>query len=282
MSKDYYKILGVDKGATQEEIKKAFRKAAMKHHPDQGGDADKFKEANEAYSILSDQKKRAQYDQFGSAGPSGGGFDFSGFDFSGFGGGNVDFDLNDILGQFFGGRGFRRQRRGQDIHVDLDLSFKESVLGTKKKISFFKNKQDKKTEMEISIPGGVSTGEMLKVSGAGEPIADGIPGDLYVRIHITETKKIQKHGIHLIQNLGISISEAVLGTKKEIETVDGHLKIKIPAGSKTGDVLRVRGEGIRVSEYKRGDMLVTLHVDIPKKISKKAKRLFEELKKEGL
>jgi DnaJ-class molecular chaperone len=284
MSKDYYKILGLEKGATQDEIKKAFRKAALKHHPDQGGDEKEFKEVNEAYTVLGDEKKRAQFDQFGAAGPGGQGFDFSGFDFSsfGFGGGqNADFDLNDILGQVFGG-GFRRQRKGQNIQVDVDLNFKESVLGVKKKISFYKNKQDKETGMEVTIPGGVSTGEMLKVSREGEPVDGGIPGDLYVRIHVTEPKDIKKHGIHLVQNLDLNISEAVLGTKKDIETVDGHLKIKIPQGSKTGDILKVRGEGIQASPNRRGDMLVALNISIPKKINKKARKLLEELKKEGL
>jgi len=156
------------------------------------------------------------------------------------------------------------------------------VLGAKKKISFYKNKQDKKTEMEITIPGGVSTGEMLKVSGEGEPISGGVPGDLFVRIHVTETNSIKMHGIHLVQNLDISITEAVLGTKKEIDTVDGKLRIKIPAGSKTGDILKVRGEGIRVSDTRRGDTLVNLSIVVPKKFSRKAKRLLEELKEEGL
>jgi curved DNA-binding protein len=293
MSKDYYKILGVDKGASKDEIKKAFRKAAQQHHPDKGGDEKKFKEVGEAYAVLSDDKKRSQYDQFGSAGPSGqgfGGFDFSNFDFSNFGGGQgVEFDLNDILGQMFGG-GFRRQKKGANIQVDVDLDFKESVLGTKKKVSFYKNRSKEETKLEINIPAGVENNQILKVRGGGEPIEDGVPGDLFVHIHVRPHDKLRKQNLHLVQELEISITEAVLGTKKEIEIIaksekgegKSTLKIKIPAGSNTGDVLRVKGEGVQYSPYRRGDMLVALKVKIPNKVSKKVKKLLEELNKEGL
>lgn len=286
MSKDYYKILDVKKDASQDEIKKAFRKDAMKHHPDKGGDEKKFKEISEAYSVLSDEKKRQQYDQFGSADPGMGGFGggqgFGGFDFSGFAqGGNVDFDLNDILSQFFGGDA-RRQRKGQSIQVDIDLDFKESVLGAKKKLFFFKNKSDKKTELEVGIPPGLNDGEILKVAGQGEPINGGVPGDLFVKVHIKTPKDIKKHGPHLIKNLSVTISEAILGTKKEVELVEGKLKVKVPAGSKNGDLLRIKNEGIKISENRRGDMLLNIQIDIPKKVSKKAKKLLEELQSEGL
>lgn len=285
MNKDYYKILGVEKNATKDEIKKAFRKAAQQHHPDKGGDEKKFKELNEAYSVLSDDKKRSQYDQFGSAGAGGqgfGGFDFNGFDFSNFQGGQgVEFDLGDIFDQFFGG-GFRRQKKGANIQVDVDIDFKDSVLGVKKKISFYKNKSKDKTELEINIPVGVENNQVLKVSGKGEPIEDGVPGDLYINLHVRPHEKLQKNGAHLIQKLEISITEAILGTKKEIETIDKPLKIKIPAGSNTGDILRIKGEGVQVSPHRRGDMLVSIKVKIPNKVSGKVKKLLEELNKEGL
>jgi curved DNA-binding protein len=285
MSKDYYKILGVSKSATKDEIKKAFRKAAQKHHPDKGGDEKKFKEVGEAYAVLSDDQKRAQYDQFGTADFNGqgfGGFDFSNFDFGNFGGNNgAEFDLGDIFNQFFGG-GFRRQKKGANIQVDVDLTFKESVLGAKKKLSFFKNRSDKKTELEIEIPAGVDNNQIVKLRGKGEPIEDGIPGDLYVHIHVQNHETIQKRGIHLVQPLEISISEAILGTKKEVETIESKKTIKIPAGSNTGDMLRIKGEGIQVSDYRRGDMLIGLKVNIPNKVSKKVKKLLEELNKEGL
>lgn len=286
MSKDYYKILGIEKGASQEEIKKAFRKLAMKHHPDKGGNETKFKEINEAYTVLSDEKKRAQYDQFGNADFAGGfrnsSQGFGGFDFSGFSNGQgAEFDIGDIFSQFFGG-GFRRQRKGSNIRVDIDLDFKESVLGVKKKVSFFKNRSDKKTELELKIPAGVDDGETLSVRGEGEPMEGGQPGDLYVVIHVKPHSKIKKQGIHLVQHLNISVSEAILGTKKEIETIDGKLKIKIPAGSNTGDVLNVRGEGIKISEHRRGDMLVALKINIPDKVSNKVKKMLEDLSQEGL
>jgi DnaJ-class molecular chaperone len=287
MAKDYYKILGIDKSATKEEIKKAFRKLALEHHPDKGGDEKKFKEINEAYTVLSDDKKRAQYDQFGNADFQGFGAGqnqgFGGFDFSGFSQGqNVEFDLGDIFNQFFGG-GYRRVRKGSNIQVDIDLDFKESVLGVRKKLSFYKNRATVKTELEIRIPAGVDDGETLKIRGEGEPGPQdgGVPGDLFVVVHVKSHPKIHKRGIHLVQPLEISISEAVLGTKKEIETIEGKVKIKIPAGSNTGDVLKVKGEGVKIAENKRGDMLVGLKINIPDKISGKAKRLIEELNKEG-
>ncbi len=279
MSKDYYKILGVEKGASKEEIKKAFRKAAMQHHPDKGGDEKKFKEINEAYAVLSDDNKKNQYDQFGSAG-SQGGFNTGGFDFSGFQGGNADFDLGDIFNQFFGGR--NRVRKGANIQVDVSIDFKESVLGTTKKISFYKNRSDKKTEISVKIPPGINNGEVLKVREAGEPVEDGIPGDLYVHIQVTPHEKLHKNGAHLVQELEISVTEAILGTKKSVSTIDKDLKVKIPTGSNTGDILRVKGEGVTISENRRGDMLIALKVKIPAKISRKAKKLLEDLSKEGL
>jgi curved DNA-binding protein len=281
MSKDYYKILGVEKNASQDEIKKAFRKGAMKHHPDKGGDEKKFKEMNEAYAVLSDENKKSQYYQFGSTDGAGfggpGGFDFSGFQ----NGQNVDFDLGDIFNQFFGGRA-QRQRKGANVQVDVDLDFKESVVGTKKKVSFYKNKSKEKTQLEINIPAGINNGEVLKVRGMGEPIEDGVPGDLYVQVHVAPHPQLQKNGAHLVTQLEVSITEATLGTKKEVPTIDKPVKVKIPAGTNTGDVLRVKGEGVKFSEHRRGDLLISLKVNIPTKVSKKVKKLLEELSKEGL
>ena len=290
MPKDYYKILGIQKSASKDEIKKAFRKLAMEHHPDKGGNEAKFKEINEAYTVLSDENKRAQYDQFGNADFNGGGFGggqgqgFGGFDFSGFSNAQgMEFDLGDIFNQFFGGRS-RRHQRGANIQVDLDLDFKESILGAKKKVSFFKNRSNQKTELELQIPAGVDNGETLSVRGGGEPSPDegGQPGDLLVVIHVKTHPKIHKRGIHLVQPLEISISEAILGTKKEIDTIDGKIKIKIPAGSNTGDVLNVKGEGVKIGENRRGDMLVGIKINIPDKVSNKVKKILEDLGQEGL
>lgn len=291
-NKDHYQTLGVAKGATKEEIKKAFRKLAQQHHPDKPtGNEAKFKEINEAYSVLSDDNKRAQYDQFGSSfngaggGPTGGagGFDFSGFDFSQFSGANgqnMEFDLGDILGQMFGGRG-RRVRKGRDIQMDVTLTFKESILGTTRKIKVQRDSK-KDEEIEFAIPPGIDSGETMRISGKGETIQDGQPGDLYVKMHVPSHPTLQKEGIHLVTHVHLKLSEALLGTKKEIDSVDGKLTIKIPEGVKHGEQMRISGKGVPVSTYKTGDLFAILHIDLPKKLSKKAKEAIEILKGEGI
>lgn len=282
MSKDFYKILGVSKTASKEEIKKAYRKLAHQYHPDKkDGDEKKFKEASEAYSVLSDEKKRAQYDQFGSnfaGGSQGGGF--GGFDFSGFAQG-ADIDLNDILGSMFGGRGFgQRVRKGRDISVDIEVDFKDSILGVSRKVSIAKDGGNE--EIIVNVPPGMDSGEMIRYKERGEKITDGVPGDLYVRVHVKPHKTLFKEGYHLVTTLKIKISESLLGTKKEIETIDGNLTIKIPQGIKHGEILRVKGRGVPVSTRQSGDLLVKIEIESPKKISKKAKDAIETLQKEGL
>jgi DnaJ-class molecular chaperone len=197
MSKDYYKILGVSKSATEEEIKKAFRKLAHEYHPDKkGGNEAKFKEVSEAYSILGDKNKRAQYDAMGSGanfsgrGQGFGGFNaeqgFGGFDFSGFTGnaqGFEDFDLNDILGSMFGGR---RVRRGRDVQVDIELTFHESIFGVTRKVSI-NSKLVKQKEVTIVVPPGIETGQMIRMDGMGETIENGHSGR---SIRILEKKVI--------------------------------------------------------------------------------------------
>lgn len=290
MSKDYYKILDIDKGASKEEVKKAFRKLAQKYHPDKpSGDEAKFKEINEAYSVLSDDKKKSQYDQFGSSFNGGGGNPtggqgFGGFDFSGFAqgsGGNID--INDILGQMFGNRGGfgRRVKKGRDIVVDVTIEFKDSIFGLEKEISFTRDNSKDPEKMKITIPQGIDNGEMLRVNGRGEPMPDGQPGDLYVRIHITPHKTIHKEGQHLVMRLPVKITEAILGTKKEIETLDGNMRIKIPKGISHGELLRVKGKGVPYGG-RSGDLLVQVLIDIPQKFTTKAKKLIEELQEEGL
>lgn len=284
-TKDYYNILGVSKDASKEEIKKAFRKLAQKYHPDKpNGDEAKFKEVNEAYSVLSNDQKRAQYDNFGSAGGfSGNASGFEGFDFSQFTqGGNVDFDIGDILSQMFGG-GFRqRVRKGRDIQVDITLTFRESILGAKKTVKVQRDTRKDVEDITFTIPQGVDNGEVIRLSGKGEPLEGGRPGDLYVRIHVEPHKSLVKQGIHLITQLEIKLTESLLGTKKEIETVDGHMKIKIPQGIRHGEQLRVKGQGVPVPGRGSGDLFVTILIDTPTKISKKAKKAIEELQKEGL
>lgn len=290
MSKDYYNILGVERSATKEEIKKAFRKKAQQFHPDKpNGNEAKFKEINEAYSVLSDQNKRAQYDQFGSAFSGAGGTGagqqaggFGGFDFSQFTQGE-DIDLGDILGSMFrGGGGFGRMRRGRDISMDIVLTFKESVFGVTRKITV--NRQEGGSEeLIVNVPAGIDSGEMIRYTGKGEQISDGQPGNLYVRVHVEPHRNFKKSGHHLITAISVPLSEALLGGSRKITTVDDReLTIKIPQGIKHGEMLRVRGEGIRFESGVAGDLLVTISILMPDKLSKAQKKLVEELQKEGL
>lgn len=299
-NKDYYNILGVNKNASQDDIKKAFRKVAHQHHPDKaGGNAEKFKEASEAYSTLSDAQKRAQYDRFGSAGPGfagqgqgnaqgfGGfeGFDFSqfsGFGGQGFGQGDVEFDLGDILGGIFGG-GRQRQRQGAHITVDITISFKESVFGTEKPIAYTKSSTRKKESFTVKIPSGIDDGEMLRVTGRGEEVGGGRAGDLYVKIHVQTDNNFRKEGHNLVTVLHIKITEAILGAERTLQTVDGDLTVKVPEGISSGEVLRVRGKGISYGEgAQRGDLLIQIIITIPKKLSKEARKHIEGLKAEGI
>ena len=292
--KDYYKVLGVNKNASEEEVKKAFRKLAHVYHPDKaGGDEAKFKEVNEAYSVLSDKKKRTQYDTFGqsefsaqggSAYGGQGGFNPSdfGFDFSGFSGSNgVNFDagdLGDILSSIFGGR---RVRRGRDIAVDIELSFQESIFGTDRKV-VINSKFVKQKEVAISVPPGIDDGQMIRMSGMGETLEGGLPGDLYVKIHVRKHPYLRKEGYNLVMDLVVKLSEALLGDEKMIATLDGEMTLKVPTGTKHGTILRVKGKGVPISNSKRGDLYARISVQIPDKLSKEARKLVEELRKEGL
>ena len=363
MPKDYYKTLGVDKSASKEDIKKAFRKLAHEHHPDKGGNAEKFKEASEAYSVLSDDSKRTQYDRFGSAGPGSGGFGggnqgqggfggFEGFDFSGFQGGqNVDFDLGDIFGEFFGGGTSRRRspKKGRDISVDLELTFSESVFGAEKNVRLTKNSKckvcegtgaksgtgtqtchscggqgtirvtkrsflgpivtenvcevcegsgkitkekcsscsglgvNKKEEsFSVSIPADINDGETLRLSNAGEALKGGNPGDLYIKIHVKKDSLFKKEGKNLITELNIKLTDAVLGAKYNLKTLDGDIELKVPEGAEFGQILRLKGKGIPYGNEKRGDLLVKLNIKLPTHLSRQAKKDFENLKREGV
>lgn len=355
MAKNYYEILEVNKTASKDEIKKAFRKLAHKYHPDKGGGNEaKFKEVSEAYSILSDDKKRSEYDTYGRVSDSGG-FNgnsqgFEGFDFSNFSdfGEGMSFDLGDIFGDIFGGNR-QRQKRGHDISVDIELDFKESIFGTEKKIilnktstcdlckgsggevgtnfvtcstcngngsvretrrSFMGSFSTTKTcdtcngkgkvpqekchkckglgithgqqEINVQIPSGIENGEMLKLSKYGEAESGGVPGDLYVKIHVKKHPKIIKEGHNLIMNLDVKLSDALLGAEYNVETLDGNLKVKIPEGIGFGEMLRLKEKGVPVGTSHRGDLFLKIQINIPKKLSKNLRRNIEELKKEGL
>lgn len=304
MSKDYYKTLGLEKNASKDDIKKAFRKLAHEHHPDKNkGNAEsekKFKEASEAYAVLSDDQKRAQYDRFGSAGPGGGGFNpgaggfggqgFGGFDFSGFqqGGGGfhfnqggVEFDLGDIFGDFFGGG--RRPRKGRNITVDVELSFKDSIFGIEKEINV------ESAKLAVKIPAGIENGQGLRIAGKGED-GPGGRGDLIVRVWVKEHAHIRKEGFDLVMQLPIKLTTALAGGSMDIETLDGTIELKIPAGTSHGEILRVKSKGVPYENTgsvfgtggRRGDLLVVTHIEMPRKLSKKAKELIEGLKEEGV
>lgn len=290
--KDYYKILGVEKNASKEDIKKAFRKLAHEHHPDKNkGDDRKFKEINEAYTTLSDDSKRQQYDTFGSSGPGAGfnpgqggfggaGFGAGGFDFSNFArqyssqnGQGFEFDLGDIFGEFFGGG--RRPRKGANINIDVNLTFKESIFGVEKEITVNKEK------LVVTIPAGVENGQGLRVQGKGED-GQGGKGDLIVRIWVPDHEVFRKEGMNLVMELKLKLTTALLGSTFDIDTLDGKIEIKIPAGTIHNEILRIKQKGVPDSRGKRGDLLIVTKVEMPKKLSKSAQKIVEELRKEGL
>jgi len=363
MKQDYYEILGVNKGASKDEIKKAFYKLAHKYHPDKkGGNEAKFKEVNEAYQVLSDDGKRSKYDQFGSgfenmgqgySGQGRGGFE--GFDFSGFQNGSADFDfgnLNDIFSDFFGGgaRGGRAEaRRGRDISTEIQISFSDAIFGMNRKILITKTsacsicggsgakigtkmetckhcngqgkiREQKRTifgniastkiceichgsgdvphelcdkckgkgvlrkeeEISIVIPAGIRDGEMIRMTGYGEAISRGTTGDLYIKINVASHPVFKREGNDLVMNLNLKLSDALLGIKYPIQTLDGEIEVTIPEGVSINEILRVRGKGVPMSKNRRGDLLIKLNIKLPTKLSHKSREIIEELKKEGI
>jgi len=304
MAKDYYETLGVGKSASDEEIKRAYRKLAMKYHPDRNPNKkeaeERFKEVNEAYAVLSDKEKRKQYDAFGAEG-----FRqrftqediFRGFDFdeilSGlFGGkgrrefrygGRGGFDFGDL----FGGRGAyqdagRMAQKGEDVVYELPISIEEAAAGGEKRVSFQKN--GKVEEISVRIPRGIPSGKKLRVSGKGMEGRNGAPpGDLYLQISIREHPVFVREGNDLIVEKEISFSEAVLGTTVEVPTLDGAKKVKIPPGTQSHTRMRLKGLGMpHFQGDSRGDEYVKIIVNVPKRVSEKVRSLFQELAKEGI
>ncbi|MCL9808980.1 molecular chaperone DnaJ [Flavobacterium luminosum] len=344
MKKDYYEILGVSKGATEAEIKKAYRKKAIEFHPDKNpGDKEaeeKFKEAAEAYEILSDADKRARYDQYGHAA-----FDGAG----GFGGGG-HMNMDDIFSQFgdifgsafgggfsgFGGGGGQRRAKGSNLRIKVKLTLEEIANGVEKKVKVKRKVQapgvtyktcgtcngtgqvvrvtntilgrmqtaspcptcggmgqsiDSKPNnadaqgmiledetVSIKIPAGVVDGMQLKVSGKGNDApGNGISGDLIVAIEEIEHEFLKREGENLHYDLYISYPEAVLGVSKDIEAVNGKVRIKLEEGIQSGKILRLKGKGIpSLNSYGNGDLLVHVNVWTPKNLSKEQKKFFEE------
>lgn len=377
MAQDYYEILGVSKNASDEEIKRAYRRLAQIHHPDKpGGDEKKFKEINSAYQILSDRQKRSQYDQFGSSfeqaqSQGGGGFgDAQGFSgFSGFadafrnmygnGGINVEFEesggLGDIFGDIFGSgrsrsRG-RHNRRGEDIAVDVEMTLEEAFNGVERQFKIYKrvvcsncqgsgaekgskiitcptckgkgeinqtrrtpfgafsqispcpdcDGSGKKTEkkchicggdgrtkeevsINVKIPAGVEDGMSLTMEGAGESGSKGsASGDLFINIHILPHKYFTRQNSDLIYEASIGFSQAALGAKIEVPTINGQASLNVPSGIESGKIIRMRGEGMpRLNNRGRGDQFVKIIIKMPKSLTRRQKELLEDLGKEGM
>lgn len=290
--RDYYSILNVPRSATPDEIKKSYRKLAMQYHPDKNpGDKkaeEKFKELSEAYDVLSDTEKRSAYDQFGFSGP--GRFESSSENpFSqGFGSQESYSDIfGDMFGDLFGSPrggpgGFsqrKRPQRGADLRYTLSLSLEESALGTEKIIHFARQNSGKEEsrKLNVTVPAGVKDGQRLKLSSEGDVIG-GLAGDLYVIIKLQPHPIFERVDTDLSIDLPVAYTDAILGTKVEIPTLTGKAEIKIPAGTHSGQVLRLKGKGFpKVGQFGNGDMLIRILVDTPESLTKKQRELLEEI-----
>lgn len=363
MSKrDYYEVLGVSKDASADELKKAFRKAAVKHHPDkEGGDETKFKEINEAYEVLKDAQKRQRYDQFGHAGvggSSGGGYaggnPFDGFSNQGFDFNFGDGGLGDIFGQFFGGGQQQRgPQRGRDVETHLQLTFEEAIFGVERDLAFDmddecshchgstvepghdlktcatckgagqqmrimntmfgaiqqavtcetchgrgkvpevvcsvckgRGTERRKQTIKLKVPAGVDDGATIRLKERGEAMANGPRGDMYVQIRVKAHKKFTREGDLVLSEEHVSMVDAALGVEIDVETVDGKVRMKVPAGTQSGTDFKLTGHGVpHLRSDKRGAHIVQVVVDTPTKLTKKQKELLEQfggVKKRGI
>ncbi len=340
--RDYYEVLGVHRNASETEIKKAYRKHALRYHPDKNpGDKqseEMFKEAGEAYEVLSDAQKRAQYDQFGHAGVGSGGFSSG----SGFGAGSPFGDIfSDIFGDIFGGQQRGRGKRGDDLLYNLEISFEEAAFGVESKIDVPYNKRcgtcggsgakpgtdpkvcptcrgagqvrfqqgyfsvsrtcsqcggegrvvespcpdcrgvgstkDKKT-ISVKIPAGVETGNRLKLSAeGGQGTKGGQNGDLYVAISVRGHSVFTREGNDVICEIPVSFAQAALGSEIDVPTLEGKVPLKIPEGTQSGKVFRLREKGVpALQSYGRGDQLIIIRVETPVNLNKRQKELLEE------
>jgi molecular chaperone DnaJ len=345
--RDYYEILGVAQDASDEDIKRSYRKAALKFHPDRNqGDKDaevKFKEATEAYSVLSDKDKRATYDRFGHAGLQGGA------DFSGVGVGDIFSQFQDIFADFFGdqnGRRGRRQARGADVRVDARITLRDSMVGVKHEVTVEglapcegckgsgaapgttpetcrtcqgqgqvatqrgfimfsstcptcrgqgtlistpcgscsgRGAVERQRKVIVTFPPGIDSGQRLRVPGQGMPGPNGAPsGDLYVDVQIEPHPDFERDGADLVTRESISFVEASMGTEFDVVLPDGtEVAVEIPSGTQPGTVITARNQGMQhIGRRGRGDLHVVVNVHVPKKLSRKARKLFEELEEE--
>ncbi|HEX4870210.1 MAG TPA: molecular chaperone DnaJ [Moraxellaceae bacterium] len=351
--RDYYEVLGVARTASADEIKKAYRKLAMKHHPDRNPDdksaEEKFKEANEAYEVLSDEDKRAAYDRHGHAGvdPSMGGFGAGGFG-GGAGGASFSDIFGDVFGDIFGAGargGGQRSNRGSDLRYTLELDLEEAVRGTTVQIrvpklstcevcdgsgakkgtsaetcrtcggagqvrmqqGFFSVAQtcptcrgrgktikdpcnnchgqgrvEKAKTLEVKIPAGVDSGDRIRLSGEGEAGVNGGPaGDLYVQVAVRPHAIFERDGADLYCEVPVSFADAALGGELEVPTLDGRVKLKIPEGTQTGKVFRLRGKGVApVRGGGTGDLMCRIVIETPVNLSKRQKELLREFQQD--
>lgn len=293
--RDYYEVLGVARGADQAAIKQAFKKAALKHHPDrEGGDETKFKEINEAYEVLSDDKKKSSYDQFGhaagAANPGGGaqnpfggaadGFDFGGvhFDFGSAGANGAGF--GDIFSEIFGGM----RNRPRDVQVAIAIDFDEAVKGSTRELSLRimdRSSGERKSEtIKVKIPAGIDTGQSVRLAGRGEYGSGGQRGDLYVQVSVREPKEFVRRGPHLVSHIEVDMVDAALGAEIDIKTLEGEITIKVPAGTQSGRMLKLSGKGMPVpGSHRHGDHMVEIEVKTPTKLTSKQRSLLQEFRK---
>lgn len=363
-SENLYEILGVSKSASQEEIKKAYRKLAHRYHPDKSsGDAEMFKKVNSAYQVLSNPEKRSQYDQFGQTFEGGSrsgaqgfsGFDFGGFDFGGFSGAQGRSQgfggFEEMFGDFFGGRDASGGSRGSDIQMDVEVNFRETIheqkrtvriehrvvcdvctgsggekgskevscptcqgsgkvrqrvqtiLGTMEQVGVCPHchgkgksyeqkcsscggdgRVRKQEEITITIPAGIDDGQTISIGGKGDAGDNGAPsGNLYVTVHIRPDKEFTRSGLNILSEKHITISQAMLGDMVSVETVEGDVSMKIPSGTQSGEVFRIKNKGFPdLRGYSRGHHLVKIIVDIPKRLSWEQKRIMKKLREVGL
>lgn len=280
--RDYYEVFDVNRNASPEDIKRAYRKIAMKFHPDKNlGDKaaeEKFKEASNAYEVLSDPEKRKIYDLRGHAGVHDAGF--QGFTnsediFSQFGdifGREVFGNFGDVFGDVFTrrGAGFQTQY-GDDVQTKLTISFDEAVFGIEKQI-----RVNNRT-LTIRIPPGIKNGQTMRLSGQGESAAGGKPGSLFVKISVRPHPDFRREGLDLVTQASIPFTLAALGGKVRVPTLKEHVELKIPAGTQPGQQLRLRRQGITDASGRKGDLRVQLKVEIPRSLTKKQKELLREL-----
>lgn len=300
--KDYYKILGIDKNADENTIKKAYRKLAKKYHPDTNAGnaqaAEKFKQITEAYSVLSDPEKKKMYDQFGSADYQGGQGPFGGanggYQEFHFDGGDMDDILKNIFGGGFGdgfsggnsgfgdgfsGTGSSFGGRGSDLHADITVSFDEAALGGDKVINLSDPSAPGRTQsLQVHIPAGIDDGQSIRLRGKGQMGRNGQAGDLLLKVKIAEKPGFERKGMDVYTTVNVPFSTAVLGGEAKVHTLYGDVICKVREGTQSGSKIRLRGKGIvsMKNPQVHGDHYVTVQVQVPRNITPEARRKLRE------